>query len=133
MQAPTLDDRFTDAKAILDYGFDHVKMVKGLSKDRVNRRVWVKGAKQATADVYLASDINYPLLNGEDASHYTVTYDLPKVIEAPHKEGDVIGKAIIKYDGEQIGTVDMTVGKVEKGFSIGSWLVKIFEPLLVRS
>ena len=133
MQAPTLDDRFTDAKAILDYGFDHVKMVKGLSKDRVNRRVWVKGAKQATADVYLASDINYPLLNGEDASHYTVTYDLPKVIEAPHKDGDVIGKAIIKYDGEQIGTVDMTVGKVEKGFSIGSWLVKLFEPLLVRS
>lgn len=133
MQTPTMEDRFTDAQAILDYGFDHVKMVKGLSKERVHRRVWVKGAKQATTDVYLASDINYPLLNGEDATHYTVAYDLPKVITAPHKNGDVVGKAIIKYDGEQIGSVDMTVGKVDKGFSFGSWLVDLFEPLLVRA
>ncbi|TYZ22536.1 D-alanyl-D-alanine carboxypeptidase family protein [Selenomonas ruminis] len=132
MKTPTPDDRFRDAEKILDYGFSHVTMVKGISKERVSRNVWVKNGKEASTTAHLVSDIDYPLINNESPEKYTVTYDIPRVVSAPVKEGEVIGKAVIKYDGKAVGSVDVAAGKVNKGNSIGSWLVSLFEGLLVR-
>ena len=132
MKTPTPDDRFRDAEKILDYGFSHVTMVKGISKDRVAQNVWVKNGKQASTTAHLVSDIDYPLINNESPEKYSVSYDIPRVVSAPVKEGEIIGKAVIKYDGKSVGSVDIAAGKVNKGASIGSWLVGVFEGLLVR-
>ena len=132
MKTPTPDDRFRDAEKILDYGFSHVTMVKGISKDRVAQNVWVKNGKQASTTAHLVSDIDYPLINNESPEKYSVSYDIPRVVSAPVKEGEIIGKAVIKYDGMSVGSVDIAAGKVNKGASIGSWLVGLFEGLLVR-
>ena len=132
MQTPTPDDRFSDARKILDYGFNQVRMVKGISKERVNCTAWVKDGTQATVKLHPVSDINYPLIDNETPEHYTLSYDVPKVLTAPLKDGEPVGKVTIKYDGEPVGSVEMTADKVQKGFSISSWLVDVFEGLLQR-
>ena len=130
MQTPTPDDRFSDARKILDYGFSQVHMVKGISKERVKCTAWVMDGTQATVKLHPVSDVNYPIIGGETADHYTLSYDVPKVLTAPLKEGDPVGKVIINYDGKAVGSVEMTADKVQKGFSISSWLVGVFERLL---
>lgn len=52
---------------------------------------------------------------------------MPKVIDAPLTAGTKVGSAILTYDGEEIGRVDMVAEAVPEGFSIGSWLVGLFE------
>lgn len=132
MQTPGPDDRFADARKLLDYGFKQVKMVKGIAKDRVSRKLWVRGGTSASVMVHPAEDINYPLINGEDPKHYTLSYDVPKVIAAPLKDGETVGRIIIKYDNKEVGSVPMISEKVEAGFSIGSWLVGVFSGLLEK-
>lgn len=132
MQTPTPEDRFTDAKKILDYGFDKVTMVKGISRERVTRKIWIKDGRVPSVEAHLVTDIRYPLISGESAEHYTVTYDVPKVLAAPLKEGGIVGKAVIRYDGEPVGSVNLAASRVEKGFNFASWLVGIFEGILTR-
>lgn len=132
MQTPEPDDRFADAGKLLDYGFKKVKMVKGIAKDRVARKLWVQGGTSASVMAHPAEDISYPLINGEDPKHYTLSYDVPKVINAPLKEGEIVGKIIIKYDNQEVGSVPMLSEKAEAGFSIGSWLVGVFAGLLEK-
>lgn len=132
MQTPGPDDRFADASKLLDYGFKKVKMVKGIAKDRVSRKLWVRGGTSASVMAHPAEDINYPLINGEDPKHYTLSYEVPKVIAAPLKDGETVGRIIIKYDNKEVGSVPMISEKVEAGFSIGSWLVGVFAGLLEK-
>lgn len=133
MQTPTMEDRFTDAAALLDYGFANVQIAHGATVADTTQKVWVKGGKNARVKVRAVSDIDYPLLHGEDSSHYTLTYDVPRVIDAAQTgEGQVVGHAIIKYDGEQVGAVDMVADPVEPGFSLGSWFVGVFSGIFAH-
>lgn len=124
-------DRFTDMAKILDYGFAHAKMVHGASKEKLAHKLWVKGGTQGTVGVMPEGDLDYPLLNGEDASHYTIAYEMPNVIAASIKKGQSVGKLILKYDGEPVGSIDMLASEsVPAGFSFSGLLVTIFSPLL---
>ena len=132
MHAPTADDRFDDARSMLDYGFRHVTMVRGLSSSRAARKVWVKGGQEAQTVVRPVEDVNYPLVDGEDAKSYTVQYDVPRVIPAPQKDGEIVGHLTLLYKGKPVGTVDMSADRVAPGFSVGSFLVGVFEGVLNR-
>ena len=127
MKAPDETTRFSDMRKILDYGFASVTLVKGPTIKEASRHVWVKDGTAARTVVRPATDIEYPLLPGEEASHVKVTYDVPAVISAPVASGQVVGRAILTYDGEEIGRVDMVADYVPEGFSLGSWLVGLFE------
>mgnify|MGYP000104835938 CR=1 FL=1 len=109
----------------LTAGGDALKSDK--DDDETKGWVWVKGGTQARTVVRPATDIEYPLLPGEEASHVKVNYDVPKVIDAPLTAGTKVGSAILTYDGEEIGRVDMVAEAVPEGFSIGSWLVGLLE------
>ena len=132
MHAPTADDRFDDARSMLDYGFRHVTMVRGLSSSRAARKVWIKGGQEAQTVVRPVEDVNYPLVDGEDAKSYTVQYDVPRVIPAPQKDGEIVGHLTLLYKGKPVGTVDMSADRVAPGFSVGSFLVGVFEGVLNR-
>ena len=127
MKAPDETTRFSDMRKILDYGFASVTLVKGPTIKEASRHAWVKGGTAARTVVRPATDIEYPLLPGEEASHVKVTYDVPAVISAPVASGQVVGHAVLSYDGEEIGRVDMVADDVPEGFSLGSWLVGLFE------
>ena len=132
MKAPDAHVRFDDARKLLDYGFSQTKLKRGIRRDHLKKSVWVRGGTQATVAVHPVEDVNYPVIGGEDPKRYTVTYDLPKMIDAPVKDGTVVGKLVLHYDGKPVGTVDLAAEKADKGFSVGSSLVSIFGWMLPR-
>ena len=132
MHSADEEARFADMRRILDYGFAATTMAAGPTASECKRHVWVKGGVHSRTKVIPAGDIYYPLLPGESAEHYTISYDLPKVISAPVEPGEAVGRLILSYDGEEVGSVDLIANPVEPGFSLGSWLVGIFEGVLVR-
>ena len=123
MASPTPAGRFTDARALLDYGFSQVKMADGPKAEETKRTVWVKDGKSCRTEVKAAHDIRYPLIHGEDVSRYSIAYDVPQVISAKDIKNGVAGHIIIQYDGQPVGSVDMKTEPVEPGFSVSSWLV----------
>lgn len=130
MQSETPEARFTDARKLLDYGFAETKLKRGIARDRLKKSIWVRGGRHATVAVHPLEDVNYPLIGGEDASHYTMTYDLPKIIDAPVQDGQIVGKIVLHYDGKPVGSVDLAAEKVDAGMSAGSLFVRIFGWLL---
>ena len=123
--------RFEDAKTLLDYGFEQVTSIYGVDKDNVDRKVFVRGGTQATLEVELADDLNYPLLKDEYRQNLSVEYDIPRVVEGGVKVGDTVGVANLKYNGKIVASVPFVAKEnVERGFSFSSAVVSLTEPFI---
>lgn len=126
MRSTDQDTRFEDATALLNYGFERVRMVEGISKERSDKKIFVRGGKRATVHVHAAQDLNFPLLAGEDQKFLSVTYELPKVVDAGFESGAVLGEAVLNYDGKPVARVPLVARDgVAEGFSFGSLFVSI--------
>lgn len=128
MHSTNQDTRFEDATALLNYGFERVRMVDGISKDRSEKKIFVRGGKKATVHVRAIEDLNFPLMAGEESKLLQVTYELPKVVDAGKgiREGKVLGEAVLRYDGKPVARVPLVAREdVAEGFSIGSLIVSI--------
>lgn len=133
MHSPDPNTRFDDASNILNYGFERVRMVSGISKDHVEKKIFVRGGKQATVRAGVAEDLNFPLMAGEDPKLLKVTYEVPKIIDADEgiDEGKVLGEAVLHYDGKPVARVPIVAREsVKAGFSLGSFIVRLAAPFL---
>ena len=133
MHSPDSNTRFVDATELLNYGFERVRMVNGIEKDNVEKTVFVRGGKKATVRVSVKENLNFPLMASEDAKLLKVTYEVPRVVDAGKgiHEGDVLGEAILRYDGKPVARMPLVALKdVDQGFSIGSFFVSIASSFL---
>ena len=127
MRATDMDTRFDDASKLLTYGFEHVRMVEAVDAARVDKKVFVRGGKQATVRVGVDENLMFPLMAGEDSKLLTVTYDMPKIVEAGFDEGQVLGEVVVRYDGKPVARVPLVAREaVAEGFSFGSLFVTLF-------
>ena len=133
MHSPDHDTRFDDAANLFNYGFERVRMVNGIDKNRVEKTIFVRDGRQATVTVGAQDDLNFPLMAGEDAKFLKVTYDLPKIIDAGEgiHIGQVLGEAVLRYDGKPVARVPLVAReKVKRGFSLSSFVISIIAPLI---
>ena len=133
MRSTNHDTRFDDAATLLNYGFERVRMVSGVDKYRTEKTVFVRGGKRATVHIRAEENLDFPLMAGEDSKLLQVTYDFPKVVDADIgiEKGKVLGEAVLRYDGKPVARVPLVAREnVAKGFSLGSFFVKIAAPLL---
>ena len=133
MHSPDHDTRFDDAANLLNYGFERVRMVSGIDKDKTEKKVFVRGGKKATLRVAVEESLNFPLMSGEDSKLLKVTYDLPKVVDAGKgiDKGQVLGEVVLRYDGKPVARLPLVAREsVAEGFSFGSLLVKLVAPLI---
>jgi D-alanyl-D-alanine carboxypeptidase (penicillin-binding protein 5/6) len=133
MHSPDHDTRFEDATNLFNYGFERVRMVNAIDKNRVEKTIFVRGGSQATITVGVQDDLNFPLLAGEDPKFLKVTYDLPKVVDAGEgiQIGKVLGEAVLHYNGKPVARVPLVAREnVKGGFSMGSVIVSIVAPLI---
>lgn len=122
MHAEDTKTRFTDAMKLLDYGFSRVKIKRGIIKERAGRYLWVKNGKEHRLEVGPVEDVNYPLFQGDKESDYFVEYDLPAIVEAPVKKGQKVGRLVVKYKNEEIGSIDIIAHQdIREGFSFLSY------------
>lgn len=133
MRSTNQDTRFEDATALLNYGFERVRMIKAISRDNVEKTVFVRGGKQGTLRVGISEDLNFPLMAEEDQRLLTVTYELEKIVDADGgiREGDILGEAVLRYDGSPVARVPLIAFEnVDEGFSFSSLFVRIAAPLI---
>ncbi|MBR4151526.1 MAG: D-alanyl-D-alanine carboxypeptidase [Selenomonadaceae bacterium] len=133
MHSPDHDTRFDDAENLFNYGFERVRMVDGINKDRIEKTVFVRGGEQATIHVVPQSDLDFPLMAGEDSKFLKITYDLPKIVDAGEgiSEGTVLGEAVLRYNGKPVARVPLVAREdVKGGFSFSSLVVSIIAPII---
>ena len=131
MHSPDTNTRFSDAAALLDYGFGRVKMVEGLKKKDISKNLLVRGGKKYTVRVGVDEDLNFPLLPGEDAKLFQVTIEMPRIVDAEIDAGKILGTAVLRYDGKPVARVPIVAKEdVPAGFSFASLFVSIIAPFL---
>lgn len=131
MHSPDTVTRFSDAEALLDYGFNRVSSIYGIDKDQVEKKVFVRNGTKGSIAVELQDDLHYLILKDEYRQNLTVEYDLPRIIDADVKKGDIVGKAKLKYNSKVVASVPFVAKEsVEAGFSFASTIVSLSEPFI---
>lgn len=133
MHSTNQDTRFEDATNLLNFGFERVRLVGGISKNNSEKKIFVRGGRKATVRVNVERSLDFPLMAGEDSKLLRVTYDLPKIVDAGNgiHAGDVLGEAVLHYDGKPVARVPLVSREnIDAGFSFGSLFVKLIAPLL---
>ncbi|MBR4382669.1 MAG: D-alanyl-D-alanine carboxypeptidase, partial [Selenomonadaceae bacterium] len=107
MNSTDMDTRFDDATKLLNYGFERVRMVEAIDAERVDKKIFVRDGEQATVHVGIDENLMFPLMASEDTKLLRVTYDLPKIVKASIHEGQVLGEAVLRYDGKPVARVPL--------------------------
>ncbi|MBP5246041.1 MAG: D-alanyl-D-alanine carboxypeptidase [Clostridia bacterium] len=103
MTAPTSNDRFNDAKKMLDFGFANFSVYNTTQVMLPEIRV-KGGVKTHTTPVHALGSIL--IAKGRDKL-VEAHPELPGFIEAPAKKGDVIGKIVYKIGDDVISETDV--------------------------
>lgn len=106
--------RFQDAMALLNYGYSVSALYEDLNEEKLPS-IAVKGGVEEEAALIYREPFRYLDITGSDLSSIEKTISLPAEIEAPVNQGDAVGEAVYKLNGQRIGSVsilsDVTIEK----------------------
>ncbi len=127
MKCKTSDERFEDAKKLLDYGF--ANFASYTSQVHELPELAVKGGTAASVKIkYEPVSI---LLTKNKTGKVEETINLPEYAEAPVKTGDKLGEILYSVNGETVATADITASEDIKKTSYGDIIGKIFKKLIM--
>ena len=106
MAAPDYKVRFSDAAALLNYGFAHCRIYTDENLDQLPPLPLKKGISDEVTLRY-RSPFQYVVTDGSDLSGITKELELPEFAEAPFAAGDPVGRAVYRLNGKVLGTVDI--------------------------
>lgn len=114
MGAPDNKVRFQDAMSLLNYGYSVSAIYTDENKEAL-QPLTVKGGVEDTVNLSFAGEFRYLDTKGSNLSQVEKTITLPEEIEAPVAEGQPIGEAVYKLDGQRIGGISILAAKsIEK-------------------
>ena len=100
----TSDQRFNDAKALLNFGFTQYEIYRQ-SPAEIRAVAVIKGMEDTVRPV-LAKEPAFLVPKGS-AANVTYTINLPESVAAPVDEGQKLGSVDYLLDGEVIGSIDL--------------------------
>jgi len=103
-----LNNTFVDCKTLLNWFYNNHKVVTLVKKNEPVTEIKVELSD--TKDfALLAISENFSSLVPKNYSSdkLEITFDIPESIMAPVQKGQVVGKAYLKYDGYEYGSVDL--------------------------
>ena len=127
--SPTSNDRFQDARTLLDYGFSSYAVDKLSKSGEKIADVKVKKGSHELVSVSAAEDYSM-LLAKADKGKSEKNVLLPEEIKAPVKKGDKVGKIEFMLNGEKVGEVDVVADNDVEKKSFGQFLSEIFKRLI---
>mgnify|MGYP001173465628 FL=1 len=100
--------RLTDNRRLLDYGFRYFKTKKILSAGEIlkENKIQVWGGQKESADIAPDDDL-YVTLPARDFKRVESILVLNNYVQAPLKEGQVVGKVVLKLDNKEINKVNL--------------------------
>ena len=114
MNASTSQNRFGDASALLNYGFDNYKTVKLCSKNEILSEFPVKKGTVDKIGAIAENNINIILSKTEQTENVVKKIRF-KETNAPFKKGTCIGEIKFLIDGREVGKTNLlSVADVKK-------------------
>ncbi len=110
MKAPTSDERFSDAKKLLDFGFANFSVYSTGNVELPDIKVG-GGVKQSVKTECSTSDI---LVAKGRESQIVPFAEIPDKIKAPVNKGDVVGRIVYKIGEEMVAEVEITAAETVK-------------------
>ena len=108
MKAPTSKIRFRCASSLLDFGFANFEYKKLISKDDVIKSVKVSKGVISETNVIVENEFGTLITKGNEFN-IEQNIEMPDVIPAPVKKGDVVGKVIYRLNEKNIGECNIIV------------------------
>ena len=107
LNSPTAESRFSDAKMLLDYGFQNYTVTPLASSEEVFTQGKIRYGKEKTVDLYPKEDLQLFSKKGEEpnATSHIELYSL----KAPIPEGTACGKLYFEVDKTPVKETDLIV------------------------
>jgi len=109
MKAPTSDDRFESAKALLDYGFANYTL-KTVYPDQALPPIEVLLGTVDHVQPQLARDCRL-LVSKDSAGQITTEITLAQDVEAPVEAGQRLGQMVVTSDGQVLDTIPIVAAQ----------------------
>lgn len=106
MKAPTPTLRFSEAKQLLDYGFNTFSSVTLSNKNDIIKNINVEKGVEKTLNAVYSNNTSYTLSKGEE-SKIRQEVNIPDTISAPIEQGQKIGEVKYYIDDNLISSVDI--------------------------
>lgn len=130
MGAPSSNDRFANAKKLLDYGFANYKYIC-VSPEKKEYPAIVKDANEPTVNLVPSGSLSLLFKKG-NSQEITQEPQIDENITAPVKKGQKLGKIIVSSDNVQLGSIDLICSEDLDKISLKtvlSWFLKgLFTP-----
>lgn len=124
MKGPTSDERFADARALLDYGFATYALVT-VTPDEALAPIPVTLGERSVVQPVLTKD-NTLLLEKSAAGNLTKTLALPESVDAPVTEGDRLGELLVTdAEGDPIAVLPVLAGETVEHVTWGQMFRRV--------
>ena len=130
MASPDPKARFADAMSLLSYGYSVSQMYTDENKDALPVQK-VEGGVEELVNLTYAEPFHYLDIAGNNLNDIEKEISLPGVIKAPVAEGDAIGEAVYKLNGNRIGSVSILAAKSVEKAEYKDYLKKVWLKYLV--
>ena len=130
MHAPTSNDRFDSAKALLNYGFSNYALTP-VYPDQALLPVQVLLGEQDTVQPVPDGECTI-LMEKAKAGAITTQINLPESVEAPVESGQKLGEIIVCVDGQQIDSIDLIAAAPVERLSVGSIFKRFLSALFLQ-
>ena len=130
MGAPDNKVRFQDAMALLNFGYSVSNIYIDENKEALPSQL-VKGGVEDTVNLSFAGEFRYLDTKGSNLSQIEKTITLPEEVVAPIAEGQPIGEAVYKLDGQRIGGVSIVAAKSIDKAGYRDYVKKVWKNFLL--
>lgn len=121
--------RFSEAKALLEYGFSNCKLYSDETKKRIPQIDVING-QQKKLSLLPKSNFSFVETKGRSLSEVKTLLDVPKELPAPIKKGQCIGSISYFIGEEKIGSIDLYAANSISKLTFINCLIKIICCLL---
>ena len=132
MKAPTTALRFSEAKALLDYGFANYSATVLSKKDEIVKNITVQKGTQNNLNAVF-SETQTAIIQKWQESKITQEINIPDTVSAPIYKGEKIGNINYYIDGKLLGSADIISDRdiSKDGFlNISAFIIKRWFNLL---
>lgn len=129
MKAPTSDERFGDAKKLLDFGFANFSVYSTEETALPELKV-LGGVRPSVPLRYGTKEIL--VAKGREKQIEAVT-ELPESVVSPVKAGEVVGKIRYQIGGETVAEVDIVTGEDVRRMGFADVVKSIFRGTMLLS
>ena len=128
--APTSDDRFDDAKALLNHGFAGYALVDPYPTQALPPISVVLG-EQATVQPVAPPNSASLLIEKSKRSSLATTVDLPLDLQAPVEAGQRLGTLAVTLDGQPFATLPLVAAEPVPRLGFGGVLRRLLQTMFM--